>query len=357
MTWFLLGFILGGVTVGVIWLLVRRNAPEQPNPAEQMREAFAAAAAEALDANSRRVTEMAGESLEGKKALIDQALTTVAERLEQIRVFVQRTETDRQKHYGEMAERLAALAASTEGLRAALAGSKRIGEWGERMTEDVLRLAGLQEGINYLKQSAEMAESGKPDFSFMLPNDLVANMDVKFPLEKALAYLDADESQRPARAKEFVQAVRGHVRAVAGRGYINVAGGTVDYAIVFIPNEQIYALALELDPDLMDFALKQRIVLAGPLTLYAMLVVMRQAAESANVMRTANEVIQLLADVETQWAKYKEAMDKMGRRLDDAKKEYDALVSTRTRAMDRPLGRIEDIRTARGLPAAEDDQT
>jgi len=349
---FLVGVLVGAAAVAAAWL---RHARSAGLSEQQMREAFAATAAEALDVNSRRLAEMAGASLEGKKELIDQSLAAVNDRLEQVRGFLQTTETDRQKHYGELSERLAALATSTEGLRGALAGSRRIGEWGERMTEDVLRLAGLQEGVNYVKQSAGAAETGKPDFSFMLPNDLVANMDVKFPLDKSLEYLDApDEPARKAKAGQFIAAVRGHVREVARRGYVDVAGGTVDYAIVFIPNEQVYSLALDLDGTIMDDALKQHIVLAGPLTLYAMLVVMRQAAESANVMRTADEVIRLLADVEKQWQRYKDAMDKMGRRIDDAKREYDALVGTRTRALDRPLGRIEDLRTSRGLPAPDE---
>ncbi len=348
---FLLGFILGAAAVGAAWWLHARSAAGRQ---QQMREAFAATASEALDANARRVVELAGASLEGKKELIDQAIGAVNERLEQVRSFLQHTESDRQKHYGELTERLAALSVSTESLRRALAGARRVGEWGERMTEDVLRLAGMQEGVNYLKQSAESAESGKPDFSFLLPNDLVANMDVKFPLEKSLGYLNAgDETERKARAGEFVAAVRGHVREVARRGYVDPAGGTVDYAIVFIPNEQVYSLALELDSQLMDDALRQRVVLAGPLTLYALLVVIRQAAENANIMRTADEVIQLLADVEKQWQRYKESMDKMGRRLDDARKEYEGLVTTRTRALDRPLAKIEDLRTARGLPGPE----
>lgn len=349
MPWFVIGFAFGAAVVAVAWLVHARTARSAD---ASMREAFAAAAAEALDTNARRLTELSGATLQAKKELIDQSITVVNQRLEQVRTFLQQTESDRQKHYGQLSERLAALSASTESLRGALAGSKRIGEWGERMTEDVLRLAGMQEGVNYRKQSAGDAESGKPDFSFLLPNELVVNMDVKFPLQKSLDYLDADEPARKAKGEQFIAAVRGHVRQVARRGYIDPAGGTLDYAIVFIPNEQVYSLALELDHDLMDESLRQRIVLAGPLTLYALLAVIRQAAENANLMRTADEVIQLLADIEKQWQRYKDSMDKMGRRIEDARTEYENLVTTRTRAMDRPLAKIEDLRTARGLPAA-----
>ncbi len=346
----IVGLIVGAAAVGVAWLLCARAARRQ---AGQMRDTFAAMAAEALDANSRRLAEMAGVSLETKKQLIDQSILAINERLERVRGFLQQVESERQKHYGELTATLAALSGTTESLRKALAGARRVGEWGERMTEDVLRLVGMQEGINYRKQSAADAESGKPDFTFLLPNELVVNMDVKFPLDKCLEYLDADELQRQAKAREFVTAVRGHLRAVRQRGYIDPAGGTVNYVIVFIPNEQIYSLAMELEPRLMDEALRMRIVLCGPLTLYAMLSVVRAAAENANIMRTADEVIALLGTFSKQWQRYKEAMELMGRRIEDAKKTYDDLVGTRTRMLERPLEKIEELRSRPELTGGE----
>jgi len=354
MVWFVVGFVLGAAAVAVFWLVHGRLARQQH---QQMRDAFAAMAAEALDANSRRLADLAGASLDSRKQLIDQSITAVNERLEAVRGFIQQVEADRQKHYGELTQRLAGLASTTESLRGALAGSKRLGAWGERMTEDVLRLVGMQEGVNYTKQSSASAESGTPDFTFVLPNNLVVNMDVKFPLAKSLEYLDAaDDAQRRAKAKEFVAAFRGHIRAVAGRGYISPRDGTVDYVIVFVPNEQVYSLALELEPALMDEALRLRVVLAGPLTLYALLAVIRQAAEHANILKTADEVIGLLGVVEKQWRRFKQSMDRMGKRLEDAKGEYDLLVGRRTRMLDGPLGKIEQLRSARGLgPAGEGD--
>jgi DNA recombination protein RmuC len=351
--YFVIGTVFGAAVVAVAWLVHARSARRL---AEGMREAFAATAAEAMTANMQQLTEMAGGRLQEKKALIDQSLTAMNERLERVRSVVQQVEGERQRHYGELSERLGALATTTESLRQALAGAKRVGAWGERMTEDVLRMAGLQEGVNYLKQSSESAESGTPDFTFILPNDLRVNMDVKFPLAKSLDYLDAeDDAQRKAAGGAFIAAFRGHVRTVARRGYIDPGGGTVDYVIVFVPNEQVYATALELAPGLMDEALALKVVLASPLTLYAMLVVIRQAAANANIIRTADEVIALLGTIETQWQRFKDSMDRMGKKLDDAKAEYDNLVGTRTRAMDRPLAQIEQLRSVRGLDGGDGD--
>lgn len=354
-TYFIVGLVVGlligaGVTLAVS--VVRGRLVEK-----RMREAFAALASEALDANSRRLAEQTGAALEGKRQLIDRSIAAINERLEQVRQFVQRTEADRKQDFGRLSGSVTSLAATTGELHKMLASTQRRGAWGERMAEDILRLAGLQEGVNYLKQSTADAESGRADFTFLLPNDLKVNMDVKFPLENYKAYVDAETDEaRDASLDLLVKAVRRHIRDVAGRGYVDPDVPTVPYVIVFIPSEQIHALVLESQGDLIDEALKLRVVLASPLTLYAMLSVIRQAAENFNVMQTADEVIQLLGAVEKQWQRYKESMDLMGKRLDDAKKEYDKLVTTRTRMLDRPLEKIEDLRQTRGLPEKTQDE-
>ncbi len=358
-----ISFIVGVIIGAVIALIISAFR------ARAGRDAFAAVSQEVITESSKQIITLAEQALkaqsaagaaeiEGKKGLIDQSLAAMNERLERLRGFVQQVESERQKHYGQLTTSLSALSSTTESLRNALAGSKRLGAWGERMTEDVLQLVGMSEGVNYVKQSSEAAaDSGKPDFTFFMPNDLTVNMDVKFPLEKALAYLDADDEQRKSAGGEFVSAVRGHVRAVASdkKGYINPTGGTVNYAIVFIPNEQVYSLAMELDRQLMDEALKMRIVMCGPLTLYAMLSVIRSAAENANIMKTADEVIRLLSAFNKQWQKYREAIDKIGNRINEAKRAHDDLIGTRTRMLERPLEKIEELRTARELPDGDNE--
>ena len=343
--WFLLGVVVGAGLAAVIGLIRHRSDQRQ------MRQAFAALAGEALDANSRRLGELAGATLEGKKELIDQAIAAMNERLEHVRRFLQQVETDRKQDFGRLGGSVASLSATTGELHRMLASTQRRGAWGERMAEDVLRLAGLQEGINYTKQSAEQVESGRPDFTFNLPNDLKVNMDVKFPLERYKAYIDAEtDDDRAAELRHLVKAVRGHVDAVSKRGYIDPSVPTVPYVIVFISSEQIYSLVLEAEPDLIDDALHGKVVLASPLTLYAMLAVMRQAAESANVMKAADEVMTLLSQFYKQWQEYNEQLDRLGRGIESVAGQYETLRQRRSNMLQKPLDKIEEIRTSRGLP-------
>jgi len=346
---FIIGFTIGaalGAAVALVVVLLRWRSGQQ-----QMRETFSALASQALDANSKRLGEQAAAMLDGKKQLIDQAVSAANERMEQIRRLVQETEAHRRQDFGRLTGSIASLSASAGELHKMLASTQRRGAWGERMAEDVLRLVGMQEGINYTKQSGEQAESGRPDFTFSLPNDLKVNMDVKFPLERYKAYLDAETDQaRAAELKQLVIAVRNHIRTVAGRGYIDPKAPTVPYVIVFIPSEQIYSLVLETQADLIDDALAAKVVLAGPLTLYATLAVIRQAAESANVMKAADEVMTLLGQFYKQWQKYNEELDRLGQRIKSVSDQYDALRTTRSNQLQRPLDKIEDIRNSRSLP-------
>ncbi len=345
---FILGFVIGvvlGAGIALVVGLLRARMAER-----QMREAFSALAADALDANSRRLTEQASSVLDSRKTLIDQTIKNVNERLEGVRKLLQSVETDRREDFGKLSSSIRSLSGTTGELHRMLASTQRRGAWGERMADDVLRLVGLQEGINYSKQSTADAESGRPDFTFFLPNDLKVNMDVKFPLESYKRYVDSEtDDTRQQQLHELIATVRRHVTDVSRRGYIDPNVPTAPYVIVFIPSEQIYSLVLEAQQDLIDDALEKKVVLVSPLTLYAMLSVIRQAAESANIMRTADRVISLLADIENQWKKFTGGMEAMGKKIKDAHEEYEKLVTTRTRALDRRFEKIEELRQEQAL--------
>lgn len=356
---FAIGVVLGlAMGVGVTWCLMRatrRDDEAQLDAAQQqLRETFGALAVDALDANARRLGEQTAATLESKKALIDQAVVNVNERLNKLGVDLNRREAEYKQSFGSLSQSVTSLGQMTGELHNVLASTQRRGAWGERMAEDILRLSGLVEHVNYTKQSGAEAESGRPDFTFFLPGDMKVNMDVKFPLETYRAYLDADSDDgRAIQLKSLLTALKGHIRTVAGRGYIDPKAPTVDYVILFVASEQILSVVLAESPDLVDEALGKKIVLAGPMSLYAMLSMIRQIAQHASIMETADEVIGLLAAFNKQWQAYCEQMDKVGQRIDQLGREYETLATTRTNMLNRPLEKIEDLRSQRGIETPE----
>ncbi|MGQ0432050.1 MAG: DNA recombination protein RmuC [Microthrixaceae bacterium] len=243
------------------------------------------------------------------------------------------------------------LAETTGHLREALASPKARGQWGERMADDVLRLAGMVEGVTYRKQTG-ISGGSIPDVTFLLPGGRLLHMDVKFPVDNYLRHLEAGtDAERDTTAKAFLRDVRGRVKELSGRGYID-PDATLDEVLLFIPNESVWAFIHEQDPQLIDLALSQKVVLCSPVSLFAVLAVIRQAVEQARLTRTSDEILQCLAGFGQQWTKFSDALDMVAKRFDTAQRGLEEVTGPRRRQLERQLDRIEDLRARRGLPDA-----
>jgi DNA recombination protein RmuC len=347
---------------------VRRLADEQRQGAESARDAAISAALEHLMTSGKALMdserELAGRDLEGKKGLIDQQLSAMHTELQRVNELVRELEADRGRKFGELANALdaqradmAKLAETTQGLRQALSSTKARGQWGERMAEDVLQLAGFVEGIQYRKQVAVEGGRGIPDFTFLLPRGVVLYMDVKFPLDNYLRYLDADSELEQRRHRDdFLRDVRAKVKELSARGYTGSDAETVDCVLLFIPNEQLYGFIQEQDGAVLEQALGQKIVMCSPLTLFAVLAVVRQAVDSFRLERTTNEILEVLASFGKQWDGFVGQMDTLGKRLESTSAAFDQLVGTRRRQLERQLDRIEDLRTDQALAVTDPER-
>lgn len=293
---------------------------------------------------------------------LDQQLDSMKLELSKVSDLVRELEKDRVGKFGELsaqlkstAEQTAALSATTGALREALANSRARGQWGERMAEDVLRLIGFVEGVNYVKQQSLEDGRSRPDFTFLLPRDLRLNMDVKFPLDNYLRAVNAEDADDRKRfTTAFLRDVRGRINEVVSRDYIDPGQSTLGCVLLFIPNEQIYQFIHENDDALIDDSMKQQVVLCSPISLFAILVVIRQAVDNFTVEQTSNQIIVELGLFNKQWGQFINKLELVGKRIDDAQKEYQALTTTRRRALERPLSRIESLRKSRGLSLPEE---
>ncbi len=306
--------------------------------------------------------QLASRELEAKKDLIETQLKRMAHELENVSTLVKELEKDRAAKFGQLASQLqasqeqtSALLKTTNALREALASTKARGQWGERMAEDVLRIAGFLEDVNYVKQKAVKGIGTRPDFTFLLPKGLKLNMDVKFPLDNYLKYLEAGSNMEKAKFKnDFLKDVRARIKEITTRDYINPEQNTLDYVLLFIPNEQIYAFIHQEDPTILDNSIKAGVVLCSPLTLFAVLAVIRQAVDNFALEQRSTEILLLLGQFKKQWEAFVKKLELVGKRIEDARKEFDVLMTTRRRQLERPLNRIEQVRTEKTLPKSLD---
>jgi len=304
--------------------------------------------------------EIGFKELDAKKGLIDQQLHQMTSKLADVSKLMKELEKDRVEKFGELASQLktatqqsAVLMQTTNLLREALASTKARGQWGERMAEDVLRLAGFIENVNYLKQKTIDGAGSRPDFTFILPKDLRLNMDVKFPLDNYLRFLETNlELEKVKFRNDFLRDVKARVKEVTTREYINPEQNTVDYVLLFIPNEQIYSFIHEQDSSILDEGIKNRVIFCSPITLFAVLAVIRQAVDNFALEKTSNEILSLLGLFKNQWGEFLKKLDLLGKRIEDTQKEYELLMTTRRRQLERPLNKIDDLRSQKGLPVS-----
>ena len=249
------------------------------------------------------------------------------------------------------------LSTTTQSLREALASPNNRGQWGERMAEDIIRSAGLIEHKQYLKRTAVTGqERGIPDFTFLLPKGHVLFMDVKFPMAAYLRYLDATtDAERSVERATFLGDVRLRVKELARREYAQAdERPTIDNVLLFVPNETLNAFIHENDPDLIDEAMQQHVVICSPLTLFAFLGVIRQAFDNFMIEQTSHEMLQMLGKFAQQWGKYAQSVDKVKRQFDAVSNSFQELATTRRRALERPLKDLEALRLDRGVEVSSE---
>ena len=305
-------------------------------------------------------TSAGTEALEHRNVVMAQRLDDMSQSLDRVRRLVTDLDQQRAEGFGQLAERLEQtgamtleLSRTTGALREALASPQARGQWGERMAEDVLRAAGFVRDVNYVVQSS--TATGRPDFTFPLPAGRCVHMDVKFPLDNYVRHLEAEtDTERAATLKAFVRDVRNRITELSRCDYVDPANGTLDQVLLFLPNEHVYGFLHQQDRDIIDLALKHKVVLCSPLTLFAVLAVIRQSVDDHLTERRSKEILDLLAAFGTQWDKFTDHLDKIGTRIAATQKAFDDANGVRRRMLEKQIDRVDDLRQA-SLAASPDD--
>ena len=324
----------------IAWLWAQRAQLVVPHrsdlDADQVQQVVAAGVAQA--SHDREVADRAAlrGDLDRLYQLVQQMHQSSGERFGQVDRSLQL--------HAQITQSLGDTASS---LREALASSNTRGQWGERMADDVLQLAGMREHVNYVTRTALSGQgTGIPDFTFLLPKGHVLFMDVKFPMAAHLRYLDATtDTERASCRAAFVRDVRARVRELAQRDYSVIdQRPAVDNVLLFVPNESVAAFIHEADPELLADAMRQRVVICSPLMLFAFLGVIRQAFDNFMIEQTSHEILDLLGRFGQQWSKYADQVDKVKRQFDMLGRSFDELATTRRKQLERPLVAIDDLR-------------
>lgn len=291
--------------------------------------------------------------MSARKQEIAVMMKQLDEKLERYEKMIRTFEDDRTKKYGALessirgsSEAVLRLQSTTDRLSEVLGNVKLRGQWGERIAEDILSYAGMQEHVHFEKNKAVTKAGTRPDFTFILPDNKRLNMDVKFPLARYLElYETDDERMRQKITVEFMRDVKNRIKEIQKREYIDPSGGTLPYVLLFIPNEQVYGFVHETDPQLIDDALQQKVVLCSPFSLYAVLSVIRESVKNFHFEAASHEIFSLTKDFISTYERFQKKFETLGDSIDKSSKIYDEINNTNFRMLNAKLRKIEGLKT------------
>jgi DNA recombination protein RmuC len=231
------------------------------------------------------------------------------------------------------------LQASTEGLKNLLANNRLRGEWGEQVAEDLLMAAGFVEKLNYLKQST--TTEGRPDFTILLPDGYKLNVDAKFPFDDLISYQDATtETEKKRALASFSTSIKNKIKGITSKDYIDPENQTLDFVVMFIPNEMIFSFVYEMLPDINQFASERKVVLAGPFGFTAVLRMILQAHKNFHHEKSLVQILGLISKFQEEYTKFGDSMERLGRQIDVAQKTFMEVEGTRNRQLTRVVEQI-----------------
>lgn len=284
--------------------------------------------------------------LSNNRGAIEKNISLMLEKVTGLGDLIHKVEEKTGQNYGEMGallkqtnEQTKNLVVTTSAIRDILSNSQARGFWGERIAEDILKHSGFIENIHYRKQMT-LPSGSRPDFTFLLPEDLKLHMDVKFPLENYKNYINAKENEiKKKYEKLFISDVKNTMKSLLTRSYIN-PDLTVGCVLLFIPHEEIISFVQQKSPELIEESLKNHIILCSPMSLLSVLMVVKKAVETFKIQKTSEDLIRHMNSFKKQWHLYSNSFEGLGKKIKDLEGEYETLTGTRTRQLSRIVDKI-----------------
>jgi DNA recombination protein RmuC len=362
--WLLIGLAVGaGAVALVLWPRLARARTEieheralseerlaaARDAQERMSTSFKALSAEALQSSMGQLAELARAQLqaaqteakgdlEKRQHAVEQLVAPLKDQLGRVDAQLLRLDQERRESRGRLEAQLRTLSETGERLRTetgalvtALRKPNARGQWGQMQLRNVVELAGMVRYCDFAEQASLGSDelALRPDLVVRLPGGKHVVVDAKAPLQGVLdAYEARDEEERQGHLRDHARLLRKHVKALADKAYWAELDSAPDFVVMFLPGEHLYGAALEADPNLIEDAMAQRVLIATPTTLLAMLRAVAYGWQQERVAESAQAVSELGRELHSRLVKLTTLLATLGARLNSAVRAYNDTVGS-----------------------------
>ncbi|MDD4027230.1 MAG: DNA recombination protein RmuC [Candidatus Shapirobacteria bacterium] len=314
------------------------------------------------NANQQLITmadQKIGTDLNNKKQAIEELVNRALTEITKNNTKMEEVEKNRIGSFSALTEKMEEqkllthqLRTTAEGLKSVLSNNQMRGAFGEQVAEDLLKMSGFVSGLSYDKQVS--GDSSRPDFTVYMPDGMKINVDSKFPYQNLVKMSEADGKEEKEKFKKlFEQDIKSKVKEVTSREYINPEKNTVDFVILFIPNEMIFSFIYERFPDLWQDAMSKKVILAGPFSFTAILRMVHQAYDNFRYQKNVANIIGYIKKFAEEFDNYNKSFKDIGSGIDALQKKYTAVDTTRTKQLVKIVNKIKTEETDSNLKLHE----
>jgi DNA recombination protein RmuC len=340
MLYFSLGLILGAVVAFLIFREKSKALKDKLNYVEgNLKDTFKALSSDALKSNNEQFMGLASSELEKRQTAIDHIVKPLKESLEKLDGKIHEIEKERKETQGILKKEITNLFTSNENLKketgnlvTALRKPHVRGRWGEIQLRRVVELAGMQEFCDFELQQTVTNEKDarlRPDMIIKLPSGRQIVVDSKVPLDSYLdAISESDPVAQEAKLKHHAAQVRARIEELHRKEYWNQFEHTPDFVVLFLPGENLFSSALDYDPSLIELGVENKVLVATPTTLIALLKAVAYGWKQQTLEENANKIAQLGAELFERVSTMTEHFNGLGRELNSAVKKYNETLSS-----------------------------